>query len=325
MTVTQNNKEGKPKRQRSINQIRKYVWLIRELHENSKGLSYEELNDKWREISEDFDDGSDLSKKTLHNWITAIKEVFNIYIENENKSPYRYHIDMDDIGNDEVATWMMDTISLGSMLHGLRDRVLLTDKPTGHEQLETILTAMERNKTVKVKYSDIWKKETEIFDLEPYWVELSNQRWYVIGHRVGTGEGELSDFCIDRIDDVEEQPGKNFVLPKDKDGYTIEPHRHYAKNSGLETDDMTNVKVLLYAEANQQNYIRTQPLHPSQREVEVGDDYIVFGYTLPKVTYDFVMKILSYTPYVIVKEPKQLANEIAWRAQLLDKRNYSVF
>ena len=143
MTVTQNNKEGKPKRQRSINQIRKYVWLIRELHENSKGLSYEELNDKWREISEDFDDGSDLSKKTLHNWITAIKEVFNIYIENENKSPYRYHIDMDDIGNDEVATWMMDTISLGSMLHGLRVRVLLTDKPTGHEQLETILTAME--------------------------------------------------------------------------------------------------------------------------------------------------------------------------------------
>lgn len=32
------------------------------------------------------------------------------------------------------------------------------------------------------------------------------------------------------------------------------------------------------------------------------------------------MKILSYTPYVIVLEPKQLANEIAWRAQLLDKR-----
>ena len=74
------------------------------------------------------------------------------------------------------------------------------------------------------------------------------------------------------------------------------------------------------AEANQQNYIRTQPLHPSQKEVEVKDDYIVFGYTLPRVTYDFVMKILSYSPYVIVQEPKELANEIAWQAQLLDKR-----
>ena len=113
---------------------------------------------------------------------------------------------------------------------------------------------------------------------------------------------------------------KSFVLPKDQDGDAIEPRCHYAKNSGLETDGMTNVKVRLYAEANQQNYIRTLPLHPSQDEAIKEKDFSIFEYTLPTVTYDFIMKILSYTPYVIVLDPKQLANEIAWRAQLLDKR-----
>ena len=212
-----------------------------------------ELNDAWRETSEDFDGSSNLSKKTLHNWITAIKEVFNIYIENENRSEYRYSIDKNEIEDDEILEWMINTISVGSMLHGLRDRVLLTDKPSGNDQLETLLEAMERNRTVTVEYHDIWKKEAETFELEPYWVELANQRWYVVGHRVGTGEGELSDFSVDRMERITVSTDKSFVLPKDQDGDAIEPRRHYAKASGLETDGMTNVKVRLYAEANQQN------------------------------------------------------------------------
>lgn len=319
-SISHKNKQEGTGRKRSINQIRKYVWLIRVLLRHPHGMTYDELNDAWRETSEDFDGSSNLSKKTLHNWITAIKEVFNIYIENENRSEYRYSIDKNEIEDDEILEWMINTISVGSMLHGLRDRVLLTDKPSGNDQLETLLEAMERNRTVTVEYHDIWKKEAETFELEPYWVELANQRWYVVGHRVGTGEGELSDFSVDRMERITVSTDKSFVLPKDQDGDAIEPRRHYAKASGLETDGMTNVKVRLYAEANQQNYIRTLPLHPSQDEAIKEKDFSIFEYTLPTVTYDFIMKILSYTPYVIVLEPKQLANEIAWRAQLLDKR-----
>lgn len=299
------------KSNQSINQIRKYVWLVSQLYHSPNGMTRDEINEQW---AEDGIDGSDeIPSRTLHKWINAIWDIFHVSIENDHRGDFRYRIDRDEIDDDLISKWMLETISVGSMLHGLRDRVLLTDKPTGNDKLETILGAMEKNKTIFVKYQGFWEGKPETFDFNPYWVELQNQRWYVIGKRID--KGSIENYSVDRIEEMAVYNDRTYALPKDKQGEKIQPSKHYARHSGLETDGMTNVKVRLYVEANQQKYISTLKLDPSQEEVETTNDYSIFEYTLPTVTYDFIMKIFSYTPYVIVLSPKELANEIAWRAQ----------
>lgn len=204
------------------------------------------------------------------------------------------------------------------MLDSVKDRVLISDKQFGLDKLRVILSAIKENKVVHIIYHDFWKEDVDEFDFEPYWVELSEQRWYVIGHRAGRNKTDV--YSIDRIEDVTIYKDRTFALPKDKYGDNIQPRRHYAERSGLETDGEKNVKVRLYAEGNQQEYIRTMPLDPSQKEVERQDTYSIFEYRLPRVTYDFMKKVLAYSPYVIVLEPKSLVNEMAWRAKALDER-----
>lgn len=306
----------KPKRDQSINQIRKYVWLMNTLYNNPKGLSRKEIDSKWAD--NDIDEKDEIPPRTLHKWIDAIWDIFHVSIENENRGEYKYVIDREEIKNNKISQWMFDTIAVGSMLDGLKSRVLLEDRTTGFDGLQTILEAMEKNRTIHISYQSYWKEEKEDFDFEPYWVELQDQRWYVVGHRIGR-EG-IEDYGIERIEEISVYQNKIFTLPKDKDGDVIQPTRHYSEKSGLETDDEKNVKVRLYVEANQQKYIRSQKLHHSQKEVEQGDDYSIFEYLLPRITYGFMKKVLSYTPYVIVLEPQSLRNEIAWRAKDLDKK-----
>ncbi|MDE5651376.1 MAG: WYL domain-containing protein, partial [Duncaniella sp.] len=63
-------------------------------------------------------------------------------------------------------------------------------------------------------------------------------------------------------------------------------------------------RVVLRADARQSKYLRTLPLHHSQREV-LHDDYSLFYYRL-RLTPDFVQEILSRGPSVRVVSPPEL-------------------
>lgn len=320
--VAKKNGNNIPSRQ-SANQIRKYVWLLRKLYQYPKGLTRTEINEMWEVEAREYEGTFEISRSALTAWRDAIQELFGIFIVNENRGSYRYYIlNSDDLKKDDIRKFILETASVKDMLLNMKDRILVDDKEDENlfilDKLELILVAMDSKKVVHIYYQSFWKDEPEDFDFEPYWLELSEQRWYVIGKRID--EGRIVHYGIDRIDDLVIEKDKFFSLPTDEDGIPLKPQKHYAERSGLGTDGEKMVKVRLYVEGNQQKYIRTLPLDPSQEEVEQTDEYSIFEYHLPSITYDFMKKILSYSPYVIVKEPKSLVDEIAWRAEALWKR-----
>ena len=73
---------------------------------------------------------------------------------------------------------------------------------------------------------------------------------------------------------------------------------------------MKPTKVLLKVSSRQSKYFRSLPLHRSQEEVEIHNDYSIFSYFLT-ADYDFKQDILSFGKEIEVIEPKELRIEIA--------------
>jgi hypothetical protein len=67
--------------------------------------------------------------------------------------------------------------------------------------------------------------------------------------------------------------------------------------------------VVIRAYGNVPNYLRTLPLHASQKEIEHTDDYTVFSYDI-RPSVDFVLELMSYTNSLEVLEPIELRQKI---------------
>ena len=68
-------------------------------------------------------------------------------------------------------------------------------------------------------------------------------------------------------------------------------------------------KVRLKVSSGQANYLRSLPLHKTQKEVERNDEYSIFELRI-RPEFDFQQEILSQIPDVEVLEPTWLRDEI---------------
>ena len=95
-------------------------------------------------------------------------------------------------------------------------------------------------------------------------------------------------------------------MPKDFDGDTF-----FADCFGIiEGEGKKAEKVLLKVYKNQASYIRSLPLHHSQKETENNPDYSIFSYYI-KPTFDLRQELLSHGAEVEILAPKWFRDEIA--------------
>lgn len=70
----------------------RYVWLIDTLRRH-KRLTYEEINRLWQQSGLSYGYGDELAIRTFHNHRNAIFDIFDIEINCDTKSGYKYYID----------------------------------------------------------------------------------------------------------------------------------------------------------------------------------------------------------------------------------------
>ena len=89
----------------------------------------------------------------------------------------------------------------------------------------------------------------------------------------------------------------------------------FSKFFGIVCDDniaAENIRLKVWSK--QRNYFRTLPLHHSQREVEIQEDWSIFEYDMAP-TWDLEMELLQYNDNVEVLAPTSLRDmmiEHAW-------------
>ncbi len=286
----------------SMTTLEKYIWIVNQLYRaKDRGLSLSELNERWVRNT-DLSKGEDLQRQKFDRWKKSILTTFGISIECKVRGGYRYYIaNREEIDSGTVNRWILDAYSTVSLLsqHAKQNRrILVEDVPSSHDYLEQIIEAMNDNQVIKIRYQGFQKHKAFTFPVEPYCVKMFQRRWYLLAHSIGDDTMRL--YALDRIDKVE-QTDKHFELPKDFDA-----KEYFSTFFGIVTHEHVPIqRILLRANKYHKHYLRTLPLHDSQKEISDDGEDAVFEVTL-RPTYDFCMELLRVGNMIEILEPQSM-------------------
>ena len=283
-----------------MTQLQKYTWLIETIRRAGK-ISHRDLSDKWERCT-DLSDCKPLHRATFNRWRDAIFSQFGIIIDCQRVGGYLYFIaNPEDIDEDELKKWMLDSFAVGNLIGenlSLKDRIVVDQIPSGRDHLTTILEAMKQNCVVNIEYKAFVYSRSFKIPVEPYCVKLHENRWYMLGHNLSKDTIRL--YGLDRIESVE-ITDKEYRLPK---GFSAS--EFFYNYFGMVADARIKPeRIVLRADKNHTPYLKSLPLHHSQRLIEDNGEYADFELYLAP-TYDFVMKLLQVGAMIEVISPLSL-------------------
>ena len=281
----------------------RYIWLVDTIYRAGK-ITLEEINERW--LRTEMSGGVEIPLRTFHNHRKAIEEIFDINIGCNRRGGYYYYIEnLEDMERSGLRTWLLNTFAVSNLIREsrqLRHRILFENIPSGQRFLTPLIEAMRDGFVVTVTYRSFTHEKASTFDVEPYCLKVSRQRWYVIAR--SPVYDKVMIYSLDRILDLT-TTDRSFVYPEDFD-----PEAFFRFSYGIIVDEEFDVEsVSLKVYGVQCKYLRALPLHESQTEVKQTADYSVFTYLL-RPTYDFVQEVLSRGEDVEVLTPEWLREGI---------------
>lgn len=291
----------------------RYIWLVDTIY-RADGITFEEINEKW--LRNSMSEGLDLPLKTFHNHRKAIEDMFDINIVCDKRGGYKYYIEnADDMEKGGVRTWLLNTFAVNNLInesHHLKRRIVFEQIPSGQNFLTPVIEAMRDGMSIEIKYKSFWRQDEYTTEVEPYFVKVFKQRWYLIARN--KIKDAIRIYALDRIHALA-QTGNAFVMPKD-----FSPEEYFYNSFGIISQDNCPPEIVeLKVYGTQKEYFRTLPLHHSQEEVENADGYSIFRYYLSP-TYDFIQEILSHGCEVEVLSPQHLRDEVRSHAATIVSR-----
>ena len=281
-----------------------YIWIINTLRAYHK-MTFEELNQKWQD--DDVADGNPLQRSSFNRHRDAILDMFGLIIDCEPKT-YKYYISNKEVlGDDSIERWLFSTLTVHGVLAdsaSIQERIILESAPEGEEYLDTIIRGIKTNRRLRIGYK---KFQAEGYEKTvcPYALKLFRQRWYLLALN---DDDQIRIYALDRMTMVE-LTDETFEMPADFSAQT-----YFSEYFGVLTTDTPLVHVVVRAHKWMPNYLRTLPLHHSQRELESGEithadssttAYTDFSFDI-RPTSDFLGELLRHSDGIEVLQPLDL-------------------
>ena len=286
----------------STNLLARYIWIIDTIRRHGR-ISRRELNELWCR-SAFADDGRPLARRTFYTYRQAIEEIFNILIECDSATN-EYYIAETGSHDQSVADWLLNSVAISDVLSNSRDmaeHIFLENVPSARVHLGLFIEAMRARRRVRFTYNSYYRsRPTAGVVIEPYFLKIFKQRWYVTG-RV-PADDKIKTYALDRISECVDT-GDTFTPDP-----TFDAETYFADSFGIVFAQSEPRHIALKADPLRAKYLRALPLHPSQSEV-VHDLYSIFYYKM-RLTPDLVEEILSHGPRLTVLEPPELLAMVA--------------
>jgi proteasome accessory factor B len=243
----------------------------------------------------------DYSTRTFERDKKDISTLFGIEIH-YNRKDKTYTIDEEEI-EDQSVTRMIDAFSIH---HALQDGNKLSPsvflekrKSLGTEHIYGIIHAIQNGTILQFTHQSHWNDNSTQREVKPIAIKEAQQRWYLVA--LDKKGDTVKTFGLDRISKLKITDTKFKPIV-----YNVEKEFQHA--FGVETYEPAE-KVVLQFPKQQGNYIKTFPLHESQRILDENEDSVIMEIYI-HTTNDIKMELLKYGSDVKVISPISLQNEI---------------
>jgi len=274
----------------------RYTLIIKKLR-NSGHATFEEIN---RYLYDEFrllDEPIRISQRTLQRDLNEIRSLFNVDIR--CNSQYQYYIQED--AQSDYNTRMLEafdvfnSLSIGQPL----SPYLITEShcPAGTEHLFGILSAVRNRWVIKFDYQKYYEESSTSRSVRPLGLKEFRGRWYLVALKT---DRKIRVFGVDRISNLE-ITRHSFSYPADFS--LAEYYRH--SFGATRPDELEPEEIILSFDPFQGKYIKTFPMHHSQKILaDTPDELRISLYLL--ITHDLLMEIRMYGDNVKVIKPLDL-------------------
>ena len=282
--------------------FKKYIWLVDTVYRYGP-ISFADINRRWQYST--LSNGSDIALRTFHNHREAVEELFHIRIACDDRTNRYYIENSDALGTDSLGNWLLNSFSISSLLQesqALAGRVMVEDVPSARCHLTDLLAAMRENRRVRIIYRSFADGQPKELMLQPLFVKFYERRWYLYADK--SEDSQIKLYALDRVQSVEVMD-ERFKMPKD-----FSPAEYLSGAFGVTVYDEIKpctIRMRVYGETVQ--YLRTLPLHVSQREVEIGPEASIFEYFVAP-TPEFYRAVLSHLNHVEILSPAAVQEQI---------------
>lgn len=281
----------------SYNLLNRYIWLVDTIRRYGR-ITLAQINRLWA-VSE-FSQGQPLPRRSFANYREGAQELFKITIACDPRT-YEYYIE-DGAGGEEggVTSWLLNSAYTNDLLshsHDVADRIFVEEVPSAREHLEPVIRAMRGYNPIKFDYHPYWRvNATRGVVLNPYFLKIFRQRWYVTG--LVPSDGKVKTYALDRISNLRIQQ-QQFTPDA-----SFDPREYFRHSFGIVFTEGEVKRIVLKVESSQAKYFQALPLHHTQEEY-IHDTFSIFHYRM-RISHDLVDEILSHGSRVQVLEPPEL-------------------
>lgn len=277
--------------------FKRYLYVIDRLR--SRPSSFNELQEHvLRKLeNDDIDTTFEYSVRTFERDKKDIADLIGIAIQYDRKDK-TYFIDETEI-EDQSVTLLIDAFSIHHALqegNKLSPSVFLEKrKSLGTEHIHGIIHAIQNRYILQFTHQKHWEDFSTEREVYPIAVKESQNRWYLVALEKSTKT--VKTFGLDRITDLKitDTKFKPFAFSVEKE---------FRNAFGILRDSPAE-KVILQFSKMQGEYIKTFPLHESQRIIAETGDFVTFEIYI-HLTHDFIMELLRYANNVKVLAPESL-------------------
>lgn len=285
-----------------IGYIQRYLLLIRKVRKHP----YITLDELRRDVEQELIARGELvqglSQRTIERDIREIRSALGISID-YSRSERGYFIPQDEVASSDLERILEPFEILTAMRQdtGVQDFIITERRrAVGTEHLYGLVYAIRSGLCVAFDYCKFWSADASRRIIEPYALKETRGRWYALG--IDLADCQLKIFGLDRIACLTIEQKR---FRKDPTIDIRERFRH-----SLTVDMADKVEHIVFSVgASDAAYLKTMPIHPSQRIVRETSQRTTFSLDV-YLTPDVVMELLSRAQTLRIEEPDHLRNQI---------------
>jgi predicted DNA-binding transcriptional regulator YafY len=242
------------------------------------------------------------SSRTFQRDLEDIRQIFQVDIQYDFRRKVYF---IEHASQPKITERMMeafDILNAFNVVDDLNTKVEFENRRAiGTEHFHGILHAIKNRFKLVFSYQKFEDESPSIRTVKPLLLKEFKGRWYLIG--IDAKDNRVKSFGLDRISELS-------ISDKRFENESIVLQSLYKDSYGIiNGSDLKVEEIELSFDPLQGKYIKTSPLHGTQRIIEDNSDELRVTLNL-KITHDFVMEILSMGQNVKVIRPDILKAEI---------------